>query len=174
MERRGHPAPWVPIAFTLLAVGAVVLADAERHEMVSVASVFSAGHPTWIRYAIHLSTVVVLGLVALARPARLTLVWAIGAVLIVVNVLATARLVMTMQQDPYVAVAGVELDRVKLRYNTGYNGDYAAFVCFDHFSRMERTAEIDGKTLAPPFLPLPVDWSEFTYLVPELTCIEGS
>ena len=167
-----QPAVWIPIVFTLGIVAMIVFKDWNRHEFVSIASLSRANHPAGLRYAIHSGTVVVLGLLAFLRPARLIPVWVIGAVLIGINALATARLVMTTQEGPYVAVAGYEIDRVELRYDKG-SRYHAASVCYDSFSRTDRAAEIDGKTLAPPFLPLPVEWSEVDMIVLELACISS-
>lgn len=165
-----HPALWVPIAITLFLVAAVVYQDCEKHVWVSIASVFTAHHPDWIRYTIHLGTVVVLGLLVAARPARLAPACVVGVFLVVINTLATTRVVMTMTENPHVAVAGYEIDHVELRYNISEFGFYDNFVCFDDFSHTVRTAKIDEKSLTPPFLPLRVDWSEFETLIPELTC----
>ncbi|MGH1345945.1 MAG: hypothetical protein ACRBN8_30555 [Nannocystales bacterium] len=174
MSREAAPRPsvWLPVLLTSLAVGAVVAGDWSVHENVSIASVFTAHHSDGVRYAIHLGTLVVLGLWVAAKPKRVVPVWVTGLILIVVNTLATARIVMTMSEDPHTAVAGVELEHVALRKNTGKY--YAHRVCFDRFSRSERSVEIDGHTLAPPFLPLPIEWRDVEHLIPELTCVGGT
>jgi len=170
-EEAPRPSVWLPVLLTSLAVGVVVAQDWSAHENVSVASVFTAHHSDGVRYAIHLGTLVVLGLWVAAKPKRVVPVWVTGLILIVVNTLATARIVMTMSEDPHTAVAGVEVEHVALRKDTGI---YAHFVCFDRFSRSERSVDIDGHTLAPPFLPLPVDWRDVDSLISELTCAEGT
>lgn len=175
MAKRVQPSrPWLPVGITLVLIGLVLLCDWQKYEHVSISSVFSAHHTSTVRLWVLLATVGALSFVLLTRPTRRARVWVVSAVLLVVNTLATARLVMSRQIAPHVAVAGVELDRIELAHDTG---SYAHFLCFDRFSHSEHSAEIDSRVLHVPFLPLPVDWSEFDTLAIEMTCVpnpEGS
>ncbi|MBL4686477.1 MAG: hypothetical protein JKY37_17915 [Nannocystaceae bacterium] len=174
VERVQPSRPWLPVGTTLALIGLVLLCDWQKYEHVSISSVYSAHHTSTVRLWVPLATVGALALLLLTRQARRAGVWVVSAVLLMVNTLATARLVMSLQIVPHVAVAGIELDRIELSHNTGL---YAHFLCFDRFSHAEHSAEIDSRVLHVPFLPLPVDWSEFDTLAIEMTCVpnpEGS
>jgi hypothetical protein len=160
---------WIPIAIAIAGLALVVVADWNRYDNVTVASNASAHHPASIRWTIHLATIAVLLVLGAVRRAPPAALWGITALLFGLNTLATSRFVMGKQLAPRLAVAGVELDRTSLRHNRGY---YAAWLCFESFARTERSVEIDGRSLSPPFLPLPVDWSDVDVLVPEMTCID--
>jgi hypothetical protein len=165
---RSRTRAWLPAALALAGVVLVVASDWNRHDNVSVAWHATASHPESLRYTLHLATAAMLVAIVAVRRPRLEAAWAIAAALFVINTLATSRVVMGQLVHPYTAVAGVEIDGMELPHNTGY---YAALLCFRTFSRTERVAEIDGTSLSPPFLPLPVDWTDVDALVPEMTCV---
>lgn len=166
------PGVWSATAVTVMVLVTLVYGDWVRHENVSVATVFSAQHSAAVRWSIHLASAVVLVVLWTAKPRRLQATVPVGLVLIMINALATTRIVMSTQEDVYSSVAGRELVRVPLR---DHNNRFAVpSVCLETFSRTERTATIDQVTLAPPFLPLPVDWSELDDgLIHEFKCADG-
>jgi hypothetical protein len=160
---------WLPILAGGLAIAGAILFDACRYDLTSVATHGSAQVAGGIRYGLHGAALVLLGLLA-AHRVRLSVAYATVAFLVVLNVLATTRVVLGRQVAPHVAVAGVEIQQIDLASDTGR---YAAFLCFRSFSRSAGTVVIDEQRLTPPFLPLPVDWSGVDALVIEMTCADG-
>ena len=166
-----HHRPWLPISLGLAGSALAIGADFVRYEMVTVATYVCAETSFPYRVAVHVVTFALFLIMANLRTPRAAAVWAVAAVIVTINVLATSRLVLSQAEHPHTAVAGIALQRQVLGEDVGY---YEGLLCFNTFERSERIATIDGRNLAPPFLPLPVDWSSVDNFAIEMTCTRAA
>ena len=145
------------IACLLVAMAAGIERSCESLEHQAI----NARHPLWVQIPVHALTPMVFVLAARKlkrmKPSRTAertatiLAW----VLVLVNILVTTRLTRYFESRLTVRVLSVVI-------HDEYLPDiHDGAPCFRSYSRDFRSVTINGETISPPWLPLPVDWTEW-------------
>ena len=151
---------WLAMAACLLvAMAAGVERSCESLEHQAI----NARHPPWVQIPVHALTPIVIVLAARKlkrmKPSRTAerMATLLAWVLVVVNVLATTRLTRYFDSRLTVRVLSVVV-------HDEYLPDiYDGAPCFRSYSRDFRSVTINGETISPPWLPLPVDWRKWDH-----------